>query len=64
LPALTYFTHASTPNNRADSIVRDAELVREALVPKSNCMGKWSILGQSFGGFCAITYLGLAPEGK
>jgi len=48
---------------RADSIVRDAEVVREALVPKDNCMGKWSILGQSFGGFCSLTYLGMAPEG-
>jgi len=25
--------------------------------------GKWSLLGQSFGGFCATTYLSLAPEG-
>ncbi|MGW3469849.1 alpha/beta fold hydrolase [Saccharopolyspora sp. NPDC000995] len=23
----------------------------------------WSVLGQSFGGFCALTYLSLAPEG-
>jgi pimeloyl-ACP methyl ester carboxylesterase len=43
---------------RADSIVRDAELLREALGVE-----RWSILGQSFGGFCAFAYLSLAPEG-
>eukprot|EP00879_Flechtneria_rotunda_P017013 GHRR01017811.1.p1 GENE.GHRR01017811.1~~GHRR01017811.1.p1 ORF type:complete len:308 (+),score=89.67 GHRR01017811.1:772-1695(+) len=49
---------------RADSIVADAELVRKALVPSSNITcGKWSILGQSFGGFCAVTYLSMAPQG-
>ncbi|GAA1595936.1 alpha/beta fold hydrolase [Actinomadura kijaniata] len=44
---------------RADSIVRDAELIRRALLGE----GRWSVLGQSFGGFCAVTYLSLAPEG-
>jgi pimeloyl-ACP methyl ester carboxylesterase len=48
-----YLTHF-----RADSIVRDCELVREALGVE-----RWSVLGQSFGGFCATTYLSLAPEG-
>lgn len=43
---------------RADSIVRDAELFRQALGVQ-----KWSVLGQSFGGFCSMTYLSLAPEG-
>ena len=43
---------------RADSIVRDAELVREALG-----VDRWSVLGQSFGGLCVFTYLSLAPEG-
>jgi pimeloyl-ACP methyl ester carboxylesterase len=43
---------------RADSIVRDAELFREALGGD-----RWSVLGQSFGGLCATTYLSLAPEG-
>src|SRR3954453_12157360 len=43
---------------RADSIVRDAELLREALGVE-----RWSILGQSFGGLCAFTYLSIAPEG-
>ena len=44
---------------RADSIVRDAELVRAALTGGE----PWSVLGQSFGGFCTVTYLSLAPEG-
>ncbi|HVV23550.1 MAG TPA: alpha/beta fold hydrolase [Pseudonocardiaceae bacterium] len=43
---------------RADSIVRDAECIRAELG-----VDKWSVLGQSFGGFCAMTYLSLAPEG-
>jgi dienelactone hydrolase len=51
---------------RADSIVADAEVVRKALVPRNATTqdGKWSILGQSFGGFCALTYLSHAPQGK
>ncbi|MDQ1595868.1 MAG: hypothetical protein QOH40_2424 [Arthrobacter pascens] len=43
---------------RADSIVADAELVRRALGSEP-----WSIYGQSYGGFCALTYLSFAPEG-
>jgi proline iminopeptidase len=43
---------------RADSIVADAELIRSALGS-----GPWSIYGQSYGGFCALTYLSLAPQG-
>jgi pimeloyl-ACP methyl ester carboxylesterase len=43
---------------RADSIVRDAELVRQELGVE-----RWSVLGQSFGGFCTMTYLSFAPEG-
>jgi pimeloyl-ACP methyl ester carboxylesterase len=43
---------------RAPSIVRDAELVRKALLSDE---GKWSILGQSFGGFCSVTYLSQFP---
>jgi pimeloyl-ACP methyl ester carboxylesterase len=42
---------------RADSIVRDAEWVRAALGVK-----RWSVLGQSFGGFCILSYLSQAPE--
>ncbi len=43
---------------RADSIVRDAEFVRAALGGDP-----WSLLGQSFGGFCTVHYLSTAPEG-
>jgi pimeloyl-ACP methyl ester carboxylesterase len=43
---------------RADSIVRDAEWIRRALGVE-----RWSVLGQSFGGLCATTYLSIAPEG-
>ncbi len=44
---------------RADSIVRDAELIRRRLAGDE----PWSVLGQSFGGLCTVTYLSLAPEG-
>lgn len=48
---------------RADSIVRDSEAIRQALMSNSNHMDtRWSILGQSFGGFCCTTYLSMAPE--
>lgn len=43
---------------RADAIVRDCELLRAALDSPP-----WTVLGQSFGGFCLLTYLSLAPEG-
>ena len=42
---------------RADAIVHDAEAVRRALGAE-----RWSVLGQSFGGFCTLTYLSLFPE--
>lgn len=45
---------------RADAIVRDAEYIRKELLGANE---RWSILGQSYGGFCATTYLSLAPEG-
>ncbi|NJD27603.1 MAG: alpha/beta hydrolase [Chloroflexi bacterium] len=48
-----YLTHF-----RADSIVRDAELIRQELG-----VDRWSTLGQSFGGFTSMTYLSFAPEG-
>jgi pimeloyl-ACP methyl ester carboxylesterase len=44
---------------RADAIVADAELIRRQLTGGE----PWSVLGQSFGGFCALTYLSFAPEG-
>lgn len=42
---------------RADSIVADAEAFRRTLGLRS-----WSVLGQSFGGFCTLSYLSFAPE--
>ena len=48
-----YLTHF-----RADSIVLDAELVRRELTDEP-----WSVLGQSFGGMCTVTYLSFAPHG-
>jgi pimeloyl-ACP methyl ester carboxylesterase len=42
---------------RADNIVRDAEFIRQAFGVE-----KWAILGQSFGGFCSLTYLSLFPD--
>ena len=44
---------------RADNIVRDAEAIRQQLAGDS----PWSILGQSYGGFCAMRYLSAAPQG-
>jgi pimeloyl-ACP methyl ester carboxylesterase len=44
---------------RADSIVADAELIRQEVTGGQ----PWSILGQSFGGFCAVCYLSQAPDG-
>lgn len=43
---------------RADSIVRDAEWIRHELGVE-----RWSVLGQSFGGMCVITYLSMSQEG-
>jgi pimeloyl-ACP methyl ester carboxylesterase len=48
-----YLTHF-----RADSIVGDAEAIRHELGVE-----RWSVLGQSFGGFTTMTYLSMAPEG-
>ncbi len=45
---------------RADSIVRDAEWIRRQWLGSSV---KWCVLGQSFGGFCVVHYLSVAPEG-
>ncbi|GAB3554830.1 alpha/beta fold hydrolase [Arthrobacter tumbae] len=43
---------------RADSIVADAEVMRAALGS-----APWTVFGQSFGGFCTLSYLSFAPEG-
>ncbi|MEY9930531.1 pimeloyl-ACP methyl ester carboxylesterase [Catenulispora sp. GP43] len=45
--------------HRADSIVRDAELIRRALCGDE----PWETLGQSYGGFVTLTYLSQAPDG-
>ena len=44
---------------RADNIVKDAEFMRKQIIGNE----KWSILGQSFGGFCAANYLSYYPDG-
>jgi pimeloyl-ACP methyl ester carboxylesterase len=49
-----YLTHF-----RADSIVLDAELIRRDVTGGA----PWTVLGQSYGGFCAVTYLSFAPHG-
>ncbi|MFC3023598.1 alpha/beta fold hydrolase [Vibrio zhugei] len=49
---VTYLSHF-----RADNIVRDAESIREQWG-----IQQWAILGQSFGGFCSLTYLSLFPN--
>ncbi|KAL9007578.1 MAG: hypothetical protein Q9173_007185 [Seirophora scorigena] len=49
---------------RADSIVEDCEAIRKVLTADYPDEKKqWSILGQSFGGFCCISYLSAHPEG-
>ncbi|WP_026531788.1 alpha/beta fold hydrolase [Arthrobacter sp. H41] len=48
-----YLTHF-----RADSIVADAEFARRQLSGEP-----WTVFGQSYGGFCVLTYLSFAPEG-
>lgn len=44
---------------RADSIVADCEWIRRAILGDE----PWTLLGQSFGGFCAVRYLSAAPQG-
>ncbi|MEI5100590.1 alpha/beta fold hydrolase [Streptomyces sp. PmtG] len=44
---------------RADAIVRDCEAIRHEVTGGA----PWTVLGQSFGGFCATHYLSAAPEG-
>ncbi|HEY4022587.1 MAG TPA: alpha/beta fold hydrolase [Pseudonocardiaceae bacterium] len=58
LPGMTpgqqaeYLTHF-----RADSIVADLEWIRRELN-----IDTWAVLGQSFGGFCTLHYLSVAPQ--
>ncbi|CCI83417.1 alpha/beta fold hydrolase [Corynebacterium otitidis] len=51
VPEAEYLSHF-----RADGIVRDAEALREHLGVK-----RWSVLGQSFGGFTLLHYAQAAP---
>jgi pimeloyl-ACP methyl ester carboxylesterase len=46
-------------NFRQDSIVRDADRFRATLYGEDT---DWYAFGQSFGGFCSLTYLSLLPE--
>jgi pimeloyl-ACP methyl ester carboxylesterase len=46
-------------NFRADSIVQDAELIRRELIGEEK---RWSVLGQSYGGFCVVHYLSVAQN--
>ena len=63
--AETYWRANNRVVHRADSIVADAELVREALIDTADAQNsRWSLLGQSFGGFCAVQYLSAAPQGQ
>lgn len=50
---------------RQDNNVRDLEAVRQCLLRAlpDPTKRKWSLLGQSFGGFVALSYLSTYPEG-
>ena len=49
---------------RADSIVKDCEAIRKTITEDYPAeLKKWSVFGQSFGGFCVLTYLSKHPEG-
>ncbi|PVH88522.1 alpha/beta-hydrolase [Cadophora sp. DSE1049] len=49
---------------RADSIVKDCEAIRKTLTEDYPTeLKKWSVFGQSFGGFCILTYLSKYPNG-
>ncbi|WP_410015719.1 alpha/beta fold hydrolase [Sodalis sp. C49] len=61
---LAAFAHAGAAADylwlfRADSIVRDYEYLRDHVFGG----GRWEILGQSYGGFIALSYLSMAPQG-
>ena len=58
LPGLTPAQQAERLTHyRADAIVADCELVRQHIG-----VDRWSVLGQSFGGFCTLRYLSAAPD--
>lgn len=52
--AASFLTHF-----RADSIVHDCEVVRKNILGPE---AKFTLLGQSFGGFCILSYLSLFPD--
>ncbi len=47
---------------RADSIIADAEKIRQILLSERQDQ-RWSTLGQSYGGFLTLSYLSFAPQG-
>lgn len=56
-------------NFRADNIVKDAEAIKDALLLPIECENEkntsrpyGAALGQSFGGFCMMSYLSLIPD--
>jgi pimeloyl-ACP methyl ester carboxylesterase len=56
---VTYLKHF-----RADNAVRDLEAIRRVLTSgQPTEKRKWSIWGQSYGGFVALTYLSYYPQG-
>jgi pimeloyl-ACP methyl ester carboxylesterase len=49
---------------RADSAVKDLEAIRQCLTASYPAeLKKWSVMGQSYGGFVAISYLSRYPDG-
>lgn len=49
---------------RADSAVKDLEAIRQRLTANSPAqLKKWSVMGQSYGGFVAISYVSRYPDG-
>ena len=49
---------------RADSAVKDLEAIRQCLTADfPTHLKKWSVMGQSYGGFVAISYLSQYPDG-
>ena len=65
LDARTLAAHTPTEQarrlglHRMDAIVKDSEAIRRQLCGDA----PWTVLGQSYGGFCATHYLSTAPEG-
>ena len=60
-----YFTSTTSSAHLCILLVKDCEVIRQALLGdrESPEDRKWSLMGQSFGGFCAITYLSFHYQG-